>query len=109
MANVENRLVVNLSEILLPELSDVLVKDSKKKNSFAKNAILMYIEEQDKHDQMIKEMERGYREMASLNLEYSEFGFESYLNEINEYENQLSESEMPNDDNVSEKRRYFLC
>lgn len=109
MSDVENRLVVNLSEILLPELKKELVKDSKKKNSFAKDSILIYIEKQIKHDKMVEEMKHGYAEMASLNLEYSEFGFGSYLNELNEYENQFSESEMPNDDNISKKRRYFLC
>lgn len=100
------RLGGNLSEVLLPEVNEAQKKDSLNKNNVRANGLL-YIEES--NNEFIEEMKRGYLEMAELNLEYSEFGFESYINELNEYENQLSESEMPNDDDACEKRRYFLC
>jgi hypothetical protein len=53
-------------------------------------------------------MERGYKEMAQLNLEFAEMGFACDIRELKEYEAKLSESDLPND-NDSEKRRYILC
>lgn len=102
------RLVVNLSETLYNEFNEALKTDCKKRSEFIREAIILYIEEKKKLS-FIEQMKKGYNEMAELNLEISEFGFDCYENELNEYEAQLSESDFPDDNNSSEKRRYILC
>lgn len=37
----------------------------------------------------IENMKQGYLAMRELNLELSEYGFESYINDLNEYEASL--------------------
>lgn len=102
------RLVVNLSEALYNEFNEALKKDRKKKSEFITEAIILYIEEI-KRLNLIEQMKKGYSDMAELNLQMSEIGINSYVNELNEYEAQLSESDLPDDNNNSEKRRYILC
>jgi CopG family transcriptional regulator / antitoxin EndoAI len=102
------KLVVNLSEALYNEFNDALQKDCKKKSEFITEAIILYIKEQKKVS-LIEQMKRGYNDMAKLNLEISECGLDDYVNELNEYEAKLSESDLPDDYNTSEKRRYILC
>lgn len=102
------RLVVNLSETLYNEFIDTLEKDSKKRSEFIREAIILYIEEKKKSNR-IDEMKKGYMEMAQLNLEMSEMGFANDINDLLEYEAKLAESDMPNDNINSEKRRYILC
>ena len=77
----------------------------KEVNLLGKLSILML---EKKRLNKISEMEKGYREMAQLNLEFAEMGFASDMKEFKEYEAKLSESDLQ-DDNNSEKRRYILC
>jgi CopG family transcriptional regulator / antitoxin EndoAI len=101
------KLVVNLSEALNNEFNKALKEDCKKRSEFIREAIILYIEEKKKLNN-IEEMKRGYIEMAKINLEMSEMGFASDILEFKEYEAKLTESDLP-DDNSSEKRRYILC
>ena len=101
------RLVIDLSETLYNEFNKALKEDCKKRSEFIREVIILYISEK-KRLNRISEMEKGYREMAQLNLEFSEMGFASDIKELKEYEAKLSESDLPDDDN-SEKRRYILC
>ena len=101
------RLVVNLSEALNNEFNDALEKDSKKRSEFIREAIIVYIEEK-KRLSLMEQMRHGYVDMAQLNLEIAEMGFETDINELREYEVKLSESDLPND-NSNEKRRCILC
>ncbi|MEG0307808.1 MAG: CopG family transcriptional regulator [Clostridium sp.] len=41
------------------------------------------------HNSYIEIMKQGYLEMKDLNLELSEYGFESCINDLNEYEASL--------------------
>ncbi|PRR86354.1 hypothetical protein CLLU_06700 [Clostridium luticellarii] len=101
------RLVIDLSETLYNEFNKALKEDCKKRSEFIREVIILYISEKKRLNE-ISEMEKGYREMAQLNLEFSEMGFASDIKELKEYEAKLSESDLP-DDNNSEKRRYILC
>ncbi|MCT8976430.1 CopG family transcriptional regulator [Clostridium sp. CX1] len=101
------RLVVNLSETLYNEFNKALQEDCKKRSEFIREAIILYIKEK-KRLNIIEQMEKGYKEMAQLNLEFAEMGFANDMKEFKEYEAKLSESDLP-DDNSSEKRRYILC
>ncbi|KYH35423.1 antitoxin endoAI [Clostridium tepidiprofundi DSM 19306] len=104
----KKKLVVNLSEVLYNEFNEALRKDCRKKSEFITEAIILYIEEQ-KKESFIEQMKKGYNDMARLNLEISECGLEDYINELNEYEAKLSESDLPDDYYTSKKRRYILC
>jgi len=101
------KLVVNLSETLYIEFNKTLKKDSKKRSEFFREAIILYIEEK-KRLSYIDEMKQGYLEMAQLNLEIADMGFEIDIKDFKDYEVKLSESDLSNDNN-SEKRRYILC
>lgn len=101
------KLVVNLSETLYFEFNKALEEDCKKKSQFIREAIILYIEQRKKLD-FVEHMRVGYCEMAKLNLEICEIGFANDIEELGEYEVNLSESDLPHDDN-SEKRRYILC
>lgn len=100
------KLVVNITETLSDEFDRALEKDNKKRSEFIREAIILYIEEKKKGSK-IDFMKNGYMEMAKINLELSELGFEKELKNLIQYETSLSESDLPNDD--SEKRRYILC
>jgi CopG family transcriptional regulator/antitoxin EndoAI len=100
--------VVNLSETLYNEFNEALKKDCKKRSEFIEEAVILYIEEK-KRLSFIEQMKKGYNDMAQLNLEMSEFGLDNFEKELNEYEAQLSECDLPDDDNSSKKRRYILC
>ncbi|SUY45862.1 CopG-family transcriptional regulator [Clostridium putrefaciens] len=91
------RLMVTLSGIL---------KDDKKNSQFIMRSVILY---RDNENNTKGNMESGYLEMASINLEYSELGCECEYNECLEYETWLSESDLSNDNNSSKKRRYLLC
>lgn len=101
------RLVINLSETLNNELDKILKTNNKKKSEFIREAVILYIEETKKLN-LQEQMKNGYEEMAEVNLQYCELGFESYNEELNKYETGLLESDFP-DDNDSKKRRYLLC
>ncbi|MGK0466800.1 CopG family transcriptional regulator [Clostridium sp.] len=101
------KLVVNISETLNVEFNKALQKDCKKRSEFIREAIILYIEEKKKNS-YIDEMKRGYLEMAELNLEIADMGFEIDIKDFKEYEVKLSESDLSYDGN-SEKRRYILC
>jgi CopG family transcriptional regulator/antitoxin EndoAI len=101
------KLIVNLSETLCREFDNALKEDSKKRSEFIREAIILYIEEK-KRLSLAEKMKEGYMEMAQLNIEISELGFVSDVEELKEYEAKLSESDLPNGYN-SEKRRYILC
>ena len=101
------KLVVNLSEALYIEFNKALKKDSKKRSEFFREAIILYIEEK-KRLNYIDEMKQGYLEMAELNLEIADMGFEIDIKDFKDYEVKLSECDLSNDNN-SEKRRYILC
>ena len=89
------------------EFNKALKKDCKKRSEFIREAIILYIEEKKKLN-YIDEMKQGYLEMAELNLEIANMGFEIDIKDFKEYEVKLSESDLSNDNN-SEKRRYILC
>ena len=101
------KLVINLSEELYIEFNKTLKKDCKKRSVFIREAIILYIEEK-KRLSYIDEMKQGYLEMAELNLEIADMGFEIDIKDFKDYEVKLSESDLFNDNN-SEKRRYILC
>lgn len=102
------KLVFSLSETLCKGFDETLERDCKKRSEFINETLIIYSEENNASN-IIEQMKMGYKDMANINLELCECGFDCFEVELNEYEAQLSESDMPDDNNNREKRRYILC
>jgi len=90
------------------KINEIIKKDSQKRSEFFREAIILYIEERKKQIKL-DEMKKGYIEMANINRDYAEQGFEQDVKDLKNYEAMLSESDFPNDTTDSKKRRYILC
>ncbi|ABS32409.1 CopG family transcriptional regulator [Clostridium botulinum] len=104
----KKKVVINLPNTLYNEINEIIKKDSQKRSEFFREAIILYIEERKKQIKM-DEMKKGYIEMANINRDYAEQGFEQDVKDLKNYEAMLSESDFPNDTTDSKKRRYILC
>lgn len=60
-------------------------KKLEKNSRFIENSLIEYTDKEFSMD-FIKKMEKGYKEMAEINLEYSRLGSEYMLDDVNEYE-----------------------
>ncbi|NEZ46714.1 CopG family transcriptional regulator [Clostridium niameyense] len=101
------KVVINISQTLYNEFDEALKQDSKKSSEFFREAIILYIKERKKLNQL-EQMKKGYIDMGEINRSYSEAGFMEDVEDLIEYEQKLSESDFP-DDKYSKKRRYILC
>ena len=81
---------------------------NKKSNQFIDDSLILCNKSSLK-TQYVEQMRKGYEEMASINQELSEDGCFFELDQLIEYEAWLSESDMSDDDDDSEKRGYILC
>lgn len=106
MAESKN-VVVNLPDYLLEECNEILSKDNKNISEFIREAIILYIEERKRY-RLIEKMKVGYAEMASINQEIAEIGFDIDICNLCEYETRLAECDSIDDDG-GKKRRYILC
>ncbi|KRU28917.1 nickel responsive regulator NikR [Clostridium sporogenes] len=104
----KKKVVINLPNTLYNEINEIIKKDSQKRSEFFREAIILYIEERKKQIKM-DEMKKGYIEMANINRNYAEQGFEQDVKDLKNYEAMLSENDFPNDTTDSKKRRYILC
>ncbi len=80
----------------------------KKNNQLNRDSLILCIEDNNK-TKYVEQLQKGYEEMASINLKYCEMSCFFELDESIEYEAWISESDMSDDDDDSEKRRYILC
>lgn len=60
-------------------------KKLEKNSRFIEDSLIEYTDKEFSMD-FIKKMEKGYKEMAEINLEYSRLGSEYMLDDVNEYE-----------------------
>lgn len=98
------RLVFSLSDTLKYKNND----KSKNNSKLIMQSVIVYIRNKNRL-KLIESMKNGYKDMAHINLEFSEMSCPYDLKECLEYETWLSESDLSNDNNSSEKRRYILC
>lgn len=80
--------------------------NNKKNNQFLNDRLIVYIDDK-KYE--AEDLKRGYAEMASINLEFSEISCTYELEECIKYESWLSESDIFNGNDGGEKGRYLLC
>ncbi|HCW54466.1 MAG TPA: hypothetical protein DG753_12170 [Clostridium sp.] len=69
----------------LLNLRDNCKKKLEKNSRFIEGSLIEYSDEELLGD-FVKQMEKGYKEMAEINLEYSKLGSEYVLDDVNEYE-----------------------
>lgn len=69
----------------LLNLRDNCKKKLEKNSRFIEGLLIEYSDEELLKD-FVKQMEKGYKEMAEINLEYSKLGSEYVLDDVNEYE-----------------------
>lgn len=101
------KIIVNLPENILEECNEILGKDNENISEFIREAIILYIEERKRY--RIREMMKiGYVEMAEINQEIAEIGFDMDLADLCQYETRLAECDSIDDDG-GKKRRYILC
>jgi CopG family transcriptional regulator/antitoxin EndoAI len=64
---------------------DIKSNEIKKSSGIMEKSLIQYINEGFSAE-FEKMMKKGYKEMAEINLEYSNLGFEYMLDDVNEYE-----------------------
>lgn len=104
----KKKVVINLPNTLYNEINEIIKKDSQKRSEFFREAIILYIEERKKQIKM-DEMKKGYIEMANINRDYAEQGFEQDVKDLKNYEAMLSESDFPNDTRDSKRGDIFYA
>lgn len=77
----KKKVVINLPNTLYNEINEIIKKDSQKRSEFFREAIILYIEERKKQIKM-DEMKKGYIEMANINRDYAEQGFEQDVKDL---------------------------
>jgi CopG family transcriptional regulator/antitoxin EndoAI len=77
--------IINLNNMKNKKIKAIENNKIKKNSGIMEKSLIQYINEGFSAD-FEKLMKKGYEEMAEINLEYSELGFEYMLDDVNEYE-----------------------
>lgn len=78
MANVHNtkRIMISLPEYLLQEVDGIVQKDNSNRSEFIRQAMKLYLLERKKRH-LRETMQRGYMEMAKINLNMASEAFQA--------------------------------
>jgi CopG family transcriptional regulator/antitoxin EndoAI len=86
------KILVSLPDSLLREVDEIVSMEKKNRSEFIREAMKLYIRE--RHRIEIREkMKKGYEEMARINRELAEAGFNSDNKAYEDYEALLAECE----------------
>ena len=77
--------IINLNNMKNKKIISKEDNKIKKSSGIMEKSLIQYINEGISAD-FEKIMKKGYQEMAEINLEYSNLGFEYMLDDVNEYE-----------------------
>lgn len=77
--------IINLNNMKNKKIINKEDNKIKKSSGIMEKSLIQYINEGISAD-FEKIMKKGYQEMAEINLEYSNLGFEYMLDDVNEYE-----------------------
>ena len=77
--------IIKLNNMKNNKIKDIENNKIKKSSGIMEKSLIQYINEGFSVN-FEKIMEKGYQEMAEINLEYSKLGFEYMLDDVNEYE-----------------------
>ena len=96
-------------KIILPEyLNKDLNLNIKKNSKYMRRKLVLYIEDKKTFEET-DELVNAYLEMADINLNICEMGLADEMSQLNQYETELAESDVPDDYKHGNKRRYILC
>lgn len=82
------KFILNFSKDFCKNFNDINEKQFIVKSKLIADCGIVYSEGYNSSS-YIEKMKQGYLAMRELNLELSEYGFESYINDLNEYEASL--------------------
>lgn len=76
MSNVQNtkRIMISLPDNLLQEVDGIVEKENSNRSEFIRQAMKLYLMERKKRS-LRESMQRGYMEMAKINLHYASEAF----------------------------------
>lgn len=82
------KLILNFGNNICGKINDINKKQNITNSKLILDYGIVYSDDSNNHS-YIEYMKQGYLAMRELNLELSEYGFESYINDLNEYEASL--------------------
>jgi len=83
------KILISLPDNLLQEVDEIVAIEKKNRSEFIREAMKLYIRE--KHKMQIRErMKNGYKEMALINAELTEMGFNLDRQVLEAYESILA-------------------
>jgi len=86
------KILVSLPDSLLREVDEIVAIEKKNRSEFIREAMKLYIRERHRIEIRDK-MKKGYEEMARINRELAEMGFNSDSKAYESYEALLAECE----------------
>ena len=88
----QKKILISIPDSLLDEADNMAYSQNVNRSEFIREAIKNYIREKKKKE-IAQKLKKGYEEMGSLNLEYSEYSIGSDNTQIQLYEKSLAECE----------------
>ena len=88
----QKKILVSLLDALLSEVDSLATKQNLNRSEFIREAIRLYIRDKKKKE-IAQKLKKGYEEMGSLNLEYSEYSIVPDNTQMKLYEESLAECE----------------
>ncbi len=88
----QKKILISIPDSLLNETDSLAYSENLNRSEFIREALRLYIREKKKNEIAVM-LKKGYEEMGSLNLEYSEYTLEIDNKELQLYEERMAECE----------------
>ena len=88
----QKKILISIPDSLLDETDNMAYSENLNRSEFIREALRLYIREKKKNEIAVM-LKKGYEEMGSLNLEYSEYTLEADNKELQLYEERMAECE----------------
>lgn len=88
----QKKILISIPDSLLDETDSLAYSENINRSEFIREALRLYIREKKKNEIAAK-LKKGYEEMGSFNLEYSEYAMASDNTELQLYEERMAECE----------------
>ena len=86
------KILISLPDTLLDEVDNLAIEQNINRREFIREAMKLYIKEKKKRE-LATRMKKGYEEMASINIELSEYCLRADSQQQQSYEEKLAECE----------------
>ena len=88
----QKKILISIPDSLLDEADNMAYSQNINRSEFIREAIRLYIRDKKKKE-IAQKLKKGYEEMGSLNLEYSEYSIVPDNTQMKLYEESLAECE----------------